>query len=294
MKRILITAEHSYLGDALAEHLDQFPDQFQCDKISLRDGTWRVKALTGYDSVFHVAGIAHANAGKLSESDSERYYAVNSDLAVEFAQRAKESGIQHFIHMSSMIIYGKASGGRITPDTVPQPDSVYGDSKWKGEQGIAALADETFSVAIIRAPMIYGPRCKGNYRALARLATKSPIFPAVKNKRSMLYVGNLCILLQKLIETKAAGVFFPQNSEYVCTCDLVSLIAKARGKQTRLVKWVAPAIRGLMLLPGKAGNLARKAFGDQTYDLSMSQYAGIEYQKYDLETSVALTEGEGK
>lgn len=294
MKRILITAEHSYLGDALDEHLAQFPDRFQCEKISLRDGSWRTKNLSGYDCVFHVAGIAHANAGKLSEVDVALYYAVNSDLAAEFAQRAKEAGISYFVHMSSMIIYGKASNGRITPDNIPEPDSVYGDSKWRGEQRVAALSDDSFSVAVIRAPMIYGPNCKGNYRALARMASVAPFFPMVSNERSMLYVGNLCVLLQQLIETERPGLFFPQNRDYVCTAELVALIAKAKGKNIRLVKWATPAVRVLLRFPGKLGNLARKAFGNQTYDSSMSQYDDIEYQVYDLITSVIQTEGEGK
>ena len=293
MKWILITAEHSYLGNALADHLGNYPGQFRCEKISLRGDAWRTKDLSGYDCVFHVAGIAHANSGNLSDKETSQYYAVNSSLAVEFAARAKAAGIKYFIHMSSMIVYGKASKGRITRDTMPQPDSVYGDSKWQGEQGVAALADDQFSVAVIRAPMIYGPGCKGNYRTLARLAYKSPVFPAAANERSMLYIGNLCIFLQKLIETERAGVFFPQNSNYITTSELVALIAETKGRNIRLVKWLVPAVSILKLFPGKVGTLARKAFGDQTYDLSMSQCDGIDYQKYDLKTSVQQTEGEG-
>ena len=265
-----------------------------CEKLSLRDGAWREIDFSVFDCIYHVAGIAHANTGKLSAAAAAQYYAVNRDLAVEVAQRAKSAGVKQFIHMSSMIVYGKAGHGRVMPDTLPAPDSVYGDSKWQGEQGVAALAAADFAVAVIRAPMIYGPDCKGNYRTLSALARKCPLFPAVKNERSMLYIGNLCVFVQQLIESGDAGVFFPQNKGYVNTSELVSCIAGVNNKKLVLARWAVPFAALAMRAPGKIGNLACKAFGDQTYDLSMSRYEGMDYWRYDFETSVRLTEAKGK
>ena len=290
MKRILITGKSSYLGNAAAEYLKRIPERFQIDQISLRDGTWRMKDLSVYDCVFHVAGIAHANTGKLTPEEEKRYYAVNTDLAIEVASAAKYAGVKQFIHMSSMIVYGSSNNGRIGPDTQPVPDTTYGDSKWKGERGVAALADERFAVAIIRAPMIYGPGCKGNYRVLSRLASTTPIFPWVSNERSMLYIENLCSFLLQLIERELAGVFFPQNSRYVNTAELVACIARTHHRTIHLLRWLSPVVTLMKRFPGKLGSLSQKAFGTQTYDLAMSRYEGIDYQLIDFEQSITLTE----
>lgn len=294
LKRILITGKSSYVGNAVAEYLAQFPDQFQVDRISLRSTDAEKIPFSNYDCVFHVAGIAHANTGKLTQAETALYYAINTDLAIKTASAAKRTGVKQFIHMSSMIVYGKAGGGRICPDTNPAPDSTYGDSKWRGEQGVAQLADPSFRVAIIRAPMIYGPGCKGNYRFLSRLACKSPVFPKVSNERSMLYIGDLCLFVRRIIEQAGSGIFFPQSKTYVNTSEMVACIAKAHHQNISLLGCLAPMVSLVMHMPGKLGNLACKAFGSQTYAQEMSRYEGLEYQCTDFETSIMLTESEGK
>ena len=290
LKRILITGKSSYLGNMVGRYLSAFPDAFQVDTLSLRDPAWQQANLSGYDAVFHVAGIAHAETESLTEAQKDAYYHVNTELAVQFAAAAKKAGVRQFIHMSSMIVYGAVPGGNITPDTVPHPDSVYGDSKWQGEQGVMQLGSDGFRVAVIRAPMIYGPDCRGNYQALKKLALKLPIFPRVRNTRSMLYVGDLCRFVSALIQNECAGVFFPQNAAYVNTSDLVAEIARAHGKRIRLHSAGAPLVHCTMHLPGKMGRLAQKAFGSRTYQMEMSRYPGISYQETDFAESVRRTE----
>ena len=291
MKRILITSENSYLGNQLQQHLSMRPDDFQVTKLSLRDPTWKSADFSCYDCIFHAAGIAHANAGAVTADEEHLYYAVNRDLAIAVAQKAKNSGATHFIHMSSMIIFGNGVGGYITPDTSPAPVSVYGDSKLQGEQGVSALADDTFTVSIIRAPMVYGTGCKGNYPLLSKLAAITPIFPAYRNERSMLYIGNFCRLVELLIEQGRGGIFHPQNNAYVNTSGLVALIAANKGKSLRLWPCLAPMVSLGMHIPGKLGTLVGKAFGNQVYAMEMSRYDGLDYQITDLETSIQIIEG---
>ena len=98
--------------------------------------------------------------------------------------------------MSSAIVYGNSApigkSKTITKDTPVSPANCYGDSKVQAENGIRPLDDESFRVVILRPPMIYGKGSKGNYPLLAKLAQKTPVFPYVKNMRSMLYIENLC------------------------------------------------------------------------------------------------------
>ena len=106
MKKILITGAGSYLGGSFERYLQQWPERYQADTVDMVDGSWREKSFSGYDSVYHVAGIAHSDHGKLSEAQTQLYYRVNRDLAIETAEKAKKDGVKQFIFMSSVIVYG--------------------------------------------------------------------------------------------------------------------------------------------------------------------------------------------
>ena len=75
---------------------------------------------------FFVAGIVHR---KKNSIPSELYYKVNRDLTYEIASKAKASGVPHFVYLSSMSVYGDASGA-ITVKTPVSPTNDYGKSKY--------------------------------------------------------------------------------------------------------------------------------------------------------------------
>lgn len=274
MKKILITGANSYIGTSFKKWMTQFQDKYQIDTLSVRGDAWREHDFSGYDTIFHVAGIAHADVSKVSEETKQLYYAVNRDLAIETAKKYKQdlSGkMGQFIYMSSIIIYGEETNINkkriITPDTKPNPSNFYGDSKLQAEIGLQPLDDGTFHVAILRPPMIYGPGSKGNYQQLVKLANKLPIFPDVKNERSMLYIDKLSEFIKERIDAQDSGVFFPQNDQYVRTSHMVRDIAQANGKKIYLFSYMNWAIRLLGYAPGKIGRLTNKAFGNLVYDI---------------------------
>ena len=173
MKRILITGANSYIGTSFENWMKQFGDEYQIDTLDMHGELWKEKDFSLYDSVFHVAGIAHADVSKVSEETKQLYYKVNCDLAVETAQKYKNDlngRIGQFIYMSSIIIYGEETNINkkrvITPETEPNPSSFYGDSKWQAEKRLTLLQSENFQLAIIRPPMIYGEGSKGNYQVM--------------------------------------------------------------------------------------------------------------------------------
>jgi UDP-glucose 4-epimerase len=289
MKKILITGANSYIGTAFENYIKNYGEQYTVDTVDMIDGRWREKDFSGYDAVYHVAGIAHSDNGKISAEKEKLYYAVNTDLTIETAKKAKAEGVKQFVFMSSAIVYGNSAKlGKqkmIDKDTPVSPANCYGNSKVLAEQGILALNDESFKVVVLRPPMIYGKGSKGNYPILSKFAQKLPLFPYVKNQRSMLYIGNLVEFVRLMIENQESGIFFPQNSEYSNTSELVKEIGKARGKKIRLVKGFTWALKFLGLFTG----LINKAFGNLTYDLSISEYKE-EYRKYTLSQSIEETE----
>ena len=138
--------------------------------------------------------------------------------------------------------------------------------------------------------MIYGKGSKGNYPELAKLAAKLPVFPIVKNKRSMLHIDNLCEFVKLMIDEEETGVFFPQNNEYTNTSDMVQMIADVKGHRIIMIPGMNLAVKLLGIMPGILGRLAAKAFGDSAYDMSMSEYK-VNYRVNSLRKSIELTEG---
>ena len=288
MKRILVTGKNSYIGTAFLQYGERhYPEAFRIDTVSMRDGTWRDMDLSVYDAVLHVAGIAHADIGHASEEMKRRYYEVNTNLTLEAAGRAKAAGVRQFVFMSSMIVYGGQE--YVTKDTVPAPANFYGDSKWKADQGVRDLADETFQVAVLRPPVIYGKGSRGNYPVLAKMAKKLPVFPRVNNSRSMLYIENLCEFLCRIMLEGGGGVFFPRNRETVSTSELVKAIAECAGHKIRITSMLAPFVSLGKHVPGKTGDLCRKAFGSSCYEPGMGE-TDWDYQVADWKESVRRTE----
>lgn len=296
MKKVLITGANSYIGMSFEKYTkEHYPQDLSTDTVDMIDGSWRKKDFSHYDIIFHVAGIAHADVGNVSDEVKAKYYAINTDLAIETANKAKTEGVGQFVFMSSAIVYGDSApygtNKRITSSTEPSPANFYGDSKWQADKGVRELESPTFTVTVLRPPMIYGKGSKGNYPTLASMAKKLPIFPDVKNERSMLYIENLCEFLCQVMIRGEGGVFFPQNAEYTRTSNLVRMIGEASGHKVRVSKAWNWAVSLASHLPGKISGLANKAFGNMSYDQSMSKY-DFKYQVVDLKTSIERTEGQ--
>ena len=193
MKKVLILGTNSYIGNSFQKYIgENYNDQYEVHKVSLRGEAWKEDDWSGYDSILNVTGKAHADIGILTEEQKQEYYVVNCDLACEAAQKAVKDGVGQYIYLSSVIVYGDSSNGggaiHITKDTKPAPSNFYGDSKWQAEQKLQVLFEElkeddgknNTALAIVRPPMIYGKNSKGNFKMLVKLADKVPVFPNVK------------------------------------------------------------------------------------------------------------------
>lgn len=291
MLKILITGANSYIGTSFANYLaePQFAGMYQVTTLDMIGEAWKQHDFSQYDVVYHVAGIAHSDNGPISEERSKLYYAVNTDLTVACAKKAKEAGVKQFVFMSSAIVYGDSAPiGKpkmITRETPVNPANCYGDSKVQAENGLRPLDCDTFKVVILRPPMIFGKNSKGNYPLLSKLARKLPVFPKVSNCRSMLYIGNLVEFVRLMIENNEQGTFWPQNPQYSNTSEVIAKIAKAHNKCCILV----PGFGWTLKLLSHATGLVNKAFGNLAYDQEMSKYK-VDYQKYSLEEAIQKTE----
>lgn len=271
MKHILITGAGSYLGKSLGEYLGQWENDYEIRFLSLR-GDWESFDFHGFDAVYHTAALVHHPETKDDPAFLPEYLSVNRDLCLNVAKRAKQASVRQFLFLSTEAVYGlTAPYGKtvtITKDTPLCPKDNYGRSKLEAEQGLAALEDEHFRVAILRPPIIYGKGCTGNFRSLQKFAEKMPCFPKIENRRSMLYVGNLNALVKLLIDREDRGIFCPQDREYLCTSQVVRAIAAAQGKRLPLV----PGFSWSLYLLRQISRSVDKAFGSLCYDQTLSAY----------------------
>lgn len=275
-KKILITGKTSYIGRSFQKYIEIYNQKnpemrYEVDAISVRGEEWKQYDFSKYDVVLHLAGIAHVDIRKGNQKElQEKYYRVNRDLTIEIANKAKLSGIEQFIFMSSIIVYGDSAPiGKqkiITKDTIPSPSNFYGDSKLQAEKGIQQLEDDTFKVVIIRPPMIYGKGCKGNYAKLEKLARITPVFPKIDNQRSMLDIKHLDQYILNIIKKEKRGTFFPQEKEFVNVSKLVQELGQEKGRNV----WLVPGFQWLFMIlgrnQGQIGVITNKVFGNLIYE----------------------------
>lgn len=281
MKRVLITGANSFVGTNIEQWLLKEPSKFQVDTVDTMNDIWKQAEFTRYDAVFHVAGIAHVDP---KPEMAPLYYRVNRDLAIEVAKHAKECGVKQFVYMSSRIVYRVSrslKGNVTTPETQPDPNDFYGDSKLQAEKGLHELECDTFKVAIIRPPIIYGSNSKGNFLRLGWLATKTPIFPAWHNKRSMLFIDNLAEFIKQIIVRELGGTFFPQNKELTDTVEVVRFFAHKYNKKI----WISRIFNPFVWIGSKFLKPLPKMFSDSYYVPEMSKY-DFDYQLVSLEDSL--------
>ena len=284
MRNVLIAGQHSFIGTAVERRLAAFPGEYAATSLNMHGEDWKSFDFSPFDCVVHVAGIAHVSP---KPELRPLYEAVNRDLAVACARRAREMGAKQFLYLSSAIVFGDAApageAGEITPETSPSPASAYGRSKLEAEHGLRALENERFRVALLRPMMAFGKGCKGNYNALAAMARRAPLFPDFPNRRGMVYIDDLAELIRRHIDEGTGGVFHPQTF-IASTADLARAVARAHGHRALFPRFLNGPVRML----GKSGTV-RRAFGGFYYREDMADH-GFAPGTLSLEDCVARTE----
>jgi UDP-glucose 4-epimerase len=284
MIRVLITGAGSFVGESFRKYiLNKDSKSFEIDAVDTMDNVWKKADFSKYDVVYHVAGIAHVNADPQMEP---LYYKVNRDLTVDIAKTAKAAGVKQFVFMSSQIVFHESKNLKsemLTAETKPNPNGFYGNSKLQAELELAKLNCESFNICVLRPPMIYGPNGRGNFPRLVKLASKTPIFPAWHNKRSMLYIDNLAEFVRQVMLRNLGGTFYPQNREQSDTVEIIRFFAKESGNKI----WITRLLNPFVWLGSFVLQPLNKMFATYFYDPQMSNY-GFEYQLVSLNDSLKV------
>jgi len=228
--KLLITGSSGFIGRYFIE---KYKTKYEMKTFSFINDDLKTLDCSNTDVIFHLSALVHQMCGA---EDSE-YERINVFQTLDLAMKAKNSGVKKFVFMSSVKVYGEETNQSYVEDTMCKPEDEYGKSKLKAETELLKLENDTFKVSIIRTPIVYGPGVKANIKNLVNLVDKMAILPFrnIKNKRSMVYIGNLCHLVDLVMEQSQSGVFLASDDAPLSTTKLIELIAKSLDKKVYLI-----------------------------------------------------------
>lgn len=221
MKRVLITGATGFIGSYLVKHLEGYEIQ----TLSLRDSNWQKQTLN-CDVIIHCAGIAHLK----KTISTDKYNEINCDLTRKLAQKARKENIEHFIFLSTALVYGEGNVGTITTNSELNPMSNYSKSKICAEIEIMRIL-EFDKLLILRLPSVIGDKMKGNYASLDKLSKWCFLFPKILNERSVIEISFLLSTINDLILSKQHGILTPFNLTF-STTELYNFFRMKRGMKT--------------------------------------------------------------
>lgn len=225
------------------------------------DANW-FDALRGIDVVVHLAARVHVMKDAVHDP-LVAFRQVNVTGTVALARAAAGRGVKRFVFLSSIKVNGEQTTENPFRETdPPHPQDPYAVSKWEAEQALMRISAETgMEVAILRPPLVYGPRVRANFLRLLRWVDQGVPLPlaAVRNRRSMIYLGNLVDAIVTCIEHPAVAgrTYLLSDGEDVSTPDLIRRIAVALGRTPRLWPLPVGGLRALGALTGKGAEIDR-------------------------------------
>lgn len=253
--KLLITGSSGFVGSYF---INKYKEKYDIRPFSFLKDDMNHLDCSGVDIVFHLAALVHQMGG----ASAEEYERVNVGQTLELARIAKKAGVKQFVFMSTVKVYGEETGDIYTESSKCHPQDEYGKSKLRAEKELQKLEDDNFKVSIVRTPIVYGYGVKANIKNLVNLVKKVPVLPfgEIENRRSMVYIGNLCYLVDDVIgfrvkhgmtsgvkhriteechpelDSGSKNIFLASDDEPLSTTKLIELIAKNLDKKVYLIK----------------------------------------------------------
>jgi UDP-N-acetyl-alpha-D-quinovosamine dehydrogenase len=225
------------------------------------DTDWR-SALAQIDVVFHLAARVHQMKDAAADPLAE-YRRVNTAGTERLAEIAAAAGVRRLVFVSSVKVHGEERDVPYAEDDAPAPRDPYGTSKLEAEQALADVSRRTgLEVVVARPPLVYGEGVKANMASLFRAVRRGiplPLGSIERNRRSLLYVGNLahCLAACAIHPAASGRTYLVSDGEDVSTTALVRRIGAALGKAPRLLPVPGRALRLAGRLTGRRAAVER-------------------------------------
>ena len=220
-------------------------------------------ALSGIDTIIHLAARVHIMDDAATDPLLE-FRKVNTEGTIQLAREAVKAGVKRMVFISTIKVNGEESDVPYTENSTAQPSDPYGVSKWEAEQGLRQIESETgLEVVVVRPTLVYGPGVKANFLNMMKVVSKGlPLpFSSIKNKRSMIYVGNLvdALALCASHSSSAGKTFVVSDGDDVSTPELIKRTARALNVKSRVFPIPISVMRFAGKLIGKSAAVNRLA-----------------------------------
>lgn len=236
------------------------------------------KVLEGAKAVVHCAARVHRKEDAATELADHRR--ANRDATAELLSQAEAAGVQKFVFLSTIGVYGLQKAEQVIAlDHPTNPDTVYGQVKLEAEEIVRA---SPVQASILRVPLVYGPHAPGNWGRLMRLAnSRYPLpFDFVGNRRSMIAVQNLADLIRHVLQSdKTPTTLLATDHHDIGTTQIVSELRAAMGRPRRLFTAPKPVMR-------MASRLVRRPY------LYEQLFESLQFSPTDCDWSPPLTPSE--
>jgi UDP-glucose 4-epimerase len=243
--KLLLTGSNGFVGSYFYQ---KFHTSYAIERFSFLQDRFEDLHVKGIDAIVHLSALVHQMCG----ASAQAYEDINVTQTLVLAHKAKNSGVGHFVFMSTVKVYGEESHDIYRETSAYNPQDEYGKSKLKAERELQKLEDDNFKVSIVRTPIVYGYGVKANLKNLMALVDKVSILPfgGIQNRRSLTYVGNLCALIERIIQVKQHGIFLASDDKALSTTQLIEAISKAKNRRCLLfsfplfpyfIEWLKPS-----------------------------------------------------
>ncbi|MFA6189499.1 MAG: NAD-dependent epimerase/dehydratase family protein [Sulfuricurvum sp.] len=283
--KLLLTGASGFIGS----HFVKYAGMHEITPFSFHNGDINALDMSKYEAVVHLAALVH----QMNGADTAMYEQINVTRTLELALKAKHDGVKQFVFISTVKVYGEESNTAYSETTPCHPQDDYGMSKLHAEKELQRLRDEHFTVSIIRTPIVYGTGVKGNIKSLIQLIRKTPILPFgnTKNQRSMVYVGNLCALINSVLAYQTSGVFLACDDVSLSTTEFIRKIAITLEKKLYLID--APLFEYILKLIKPS--LHKRLFGNLIVDNTQTKKQLAFNNPYTVEEGIKhMIEGDFK
>lgn len=202
----------------------------------------RLIASSRPDWIFCPGGLSHVD---YCEDHADEAFAINRD-GVRAAARAAEATGAGFVFYSSDYVFDGV-GGPFSETDAPRPLSVYGRSKWEGEQAVMTACRRAI---VIRTSVVYGPEGQEKnfvYQLLRACRSGQGFRPAVDQRASPSYNPDVAAASVELAERELLGLWHVAGSETLDRYAFARLVCREF------------ALDGSKLTPVKTAELKQKA-----------------------------------
>jgi len=106
-----------------------------------------------------------------AEQEKELAYKINHDAVIEIAELCRKNKIS-LVQISTDFIFNGQNFKPYKPDAIPDPQSIYGASKLKGEQAVSKIMED--QALIIRTAWLYSSHGDNFVKTMLNLMREKP------------------------------------------------------------------------------------------------------------------------